>query len=755
MSAPTAETNLAASADLIGDFVDESLLSLRNLPQQMEAFRAAPDNDGAINAVFRAIHSIKGCAGFLNLLAVKKFAHTLENTLDEVRKRNLQLTEPLSRAIIDGFDLLDSMLARAADGALDEDLTAAEAALLGRVESIAGQCTQCAAVDSKHAALLALAEEIAASGAPRAKEWGERLRALCQEGEAAAAGGVGTQGEAAAETDEGESAAPVAQPTWESFLDGPLRSGELDLTEDLRGLLELFRETAAGRYQEETGAAFLDRCESCRARISDRLPGLAAAIDAAQADFRILYHSPLGIDSSLLTIVWDRLAAEFNQLRPQNAAPLATTAAPAKEDIPAAGGPSSAAKAGATAQAKTGGGEPSRAKTKLVRVKEARLDQFLENVSRLFITCELYKDVHQRMLLDSNGAELVEEFRQINRTFSKQTAMLRQDVVALRQVSVAGLFSKFPTMARSLAAQLGKKIDVHLSGEEVELDKNMVEDLDAPLTHMIRNVVDHAIELPEERQRRGVSETGNLWLRAEATRTRVTIIVRDDGRGVDPDRLRRKAIEKGLLTADQAARLSDQEAVELIFAAGLSTAEKLSEISGRGVGMDVVRTTLREHAGEVSVESKVGVGTTFRLDLPVKEAVLVVNGLLLEQAGETYVLPFENVFEISELCEEDLHDFRGDRMVKIRDELHHAVNLSDLLNVPARDRESGEKYPAVVVGAKQQTFCLIVDRIVGHRQVVVNSIREILPSADKLAGVAQLGGGRLALVLSVPDLLRN
>jgi two-component system chemotaxis sensor kinase CheA len=393
----------------------------------------------------------------------------------------------------------------------------------------------------------------------------------------------------------------------------------------------------------------------------------------------------------------------------------------------------------------------------MVRIKEERIDDFLQSVSRLFTTGELFKDVQARMGETGKIAPLVEELRQINNSFVVQSTALQRSVMELRRVSVAGLFSKFPQMARGLAAQLGKKIDVHLSGEDVEIDKSLVEDLDSPLTHMIRNVADHGIEPPADRRARGVAETGNLWLKAELTKTHVVITVRDDGRGIDPRVLRDKAVEKGIYSRAQADALSDADAIDLIFHAGFSTAKQISDVSGRGVGMDVVRTTLRGHNGDVLVNSQVGVGTTFRLEIPIRAAVLVIDGLLLRQNGEVFVLPFEYVREITELGADDLKPVQGSHVAVLRRGTFDAVSLGTILGldgrVAAHAVRNGQRVTGVLVGCKHGEMCLLVDKILGHRQVVVNSIKELLPGVDRIAGVAQLGGGRLALVLSVDDLV--
>jgi two-component system chemotaxis sensor kinase CheA len=343
--------------------------------------------------------------------------------------------------------------------------------------------------------------------------------------------------------------------------------------------------------------------------------------------------------------------------------------------------------------------------------------------------------------------------RQINRDFSAQSADLQQHVLALTRVSAAGLFSKFPKMARGLAGQLGKQVEVVVEGEDTEFDKALIDDLDAALTHLVRNVMDHGLESPEDRERAGKSPVGKLWLAAEQTRTHTLITIRDNGRGIDAARVRRKAVEKELLTQAKADALSDQEAVELIFAAGFSTAEQVSEVSGRGVGMDAVRATLAAHGGRVLLETQLGQGTTFRLEIPIRSAVLVVDGLMVEEQGVPFVLAFEHIREIIGIEPGALKSVRGEYIAQVRGEPYHAAQLGKLVGLPATAPPAAAP-TGIVVSCRAGSACLLVEKVRGHRQVVVSPLRQILPKARRVSGVARLGGGRLALVLDVEDLIR-
>jgi two-component system chemotaxis sensor kinase CheA len=476
------EPTTIESNELVADFVDEGMESLQGLPGELESFAANPANAEPINAVFRAVHSIKGCAGFLGLVAIKQFAHSLENTLDDVRKQRVALTSDFIRLLIQGFDRLTDQLQRCSEGTLASELTQAESELLGAISHVVNSASHAGTNEDRILQEIErLSDEIRRSDASGATYWADRMKRVV-----------------------------------------------------------------------------------CHFRTPDSASPPEAIAPSGHAD-----HLP------------ERQNAKTSTKR-------------------------------------------------TLRVKEERIDLFLDYVARLASSCERLKEVHKGIKSSSTPAPLVDELRQVTEEFVVLSRSLQQSVVGLRKISVATLFAKFPSMARSLGSPLGKQIEVHLSGEELDIDKSLVDDLDAPLTHMVRNVADHGIESPGDRRARGVSEAGNLWLRAERTSTHLVITIQDDGRGIDPDKLRKKAVENGIVSHAQAAALTDQEAVELIYLAGFSTAEKVSEVSGRGVGMDVVISNLRKHSGEIFVTSKVGVGTTFRLEIPKREAVAVIDSLTLD-----------------------------------------------------------------------------------------------------------------------------
>ena len=718
-------TTVNPNDELLLAFIDESLHSIHGLAEQITAYLNNPANADSINGVFRTVHSIKGNAGFFGLSVIKKFAHSVENTLDDIRNQKLNLTEDLNRALIDSFDRINGLLQEVEQNEIREELAPEDISLLERIAELSLESGGgCSGEKALLRELHGLAEEMNAAGFPESLRWSEKLSQL-----------IGENGEEA-----GADEASAIEPTH--VLTGSFEIGGEDVTSMIHGVAEAFLWPEDGHWSDESSALVLDRLTDfsmvCRLRgnSSDQ-----QKIEAAVKDFKVIYESPIGVDEGLLSVVWEKVAQVIERFHLEEEAE--DTPPEPKEPGPQA----AASETPATQQAK---------RARSIRVNENHLDRFLDDVSALFITCERLKDVQCRMAVSETIGELVEELRQINVTFSTQANELQKSVVSLRKVPVRGLLSKFPPMARKLASDLGKQIDVHLEGEEVEVDKSLIEDLDSPLTHMIRNVADHAIETPQERIERGASEAGNLWIKAETTRTHVVITIRDDGRGIDASRIRQKAIDKKIMPVEQLQSMPDAEVIDLIFHPGFSTAEKITDVSGRGVGMDVVRTTIRDHDGEVHVESAVNQSTTFTIEIPIRQAVLVIEGLLVGVEEEQFVLPFENIREVMEIESREIKTCHGQPMAVVRGQTVSVVSLAEQMELRTSGGwEDKTKHAAVLVASKQGAACFLVDRVIGKRKVVVNDLQNVLENCNRISGVAQLGGGRLSLVISVPEIVKS
>ena len=725
---PTSTTNALPDEmdELLTEFVAESIDLLQQLPSYLEVYQQNPNDLDPINGVFRAVHSIKGNASCLGMNAINGFSHSLENTLDDLRNRTLTLTTDLQHSLVEGFDLLQDMIERLLECSIHSELQPHESELLDHIAQLADK-HRIGVPEEELLVInaLGLADEIARAALPQSADWAQRVRSLVQEPE-----------NLQNATDVSASDASLhMEPA--SFVGVNCQCHGHDVSKRVAALLEIFLASGRGEYDNGLGNSFLESIDEFATWAeSVGEPSLGSVLRAAGTDFKAIYESPISVNPTLLAIVWDQLCPELFKLTQKTKEDLKEQAN--EEEI--------------QTESSNNQPTPGAVKSRYIRIKEEHLDKFLGDVSSLFITREQLKDLQSRM--ESENKQ-VKELRQITTTLVAQTNSLQKSVVALRAIPIRQLFSKFPQLARRLASNLNKKINVHLSGEDIEADKSLLEDLDAPLIHMVRNAVDHAIETPEERRHRGADECGNLWLKAELSGGQLIVTVKDDGRGIDPARLRNKAVEKGLYTRAQVEALSDQEAIELILHPGFSTSERVTDISGRGVGMDVVSTKLREYNGDLKIESEVGVGSIFRLEIPLRQAVVVIDGLLLEQASKKFVLPFKHIIKIFEFDNRELKTVQRSTVVTMEEQFYAAVSLGEMLDLEATSVTAGEKTVGVLIGCDQGSLCLLVDRIIGRKKVVVNSINEILPQTEMIAGVAQLSGGQLTLVLSVPELVKS
>lgn len=733
---------------LVAEFCEEAIDLLHDLPERLTPAAGEVAEAEAIDLAFRAIHTVKGNAGFFGLPVIKAFAHSLEDQLDHIRGGQVRPDESLCRCLVEAVDALCAMVLEVQSRGAEAPASPQHDELLGRLKTLCAAADVESQEDRLWQEVAKLAEEMAACGLPQAVDWAERLDSL--------------SGTACRRDDPADDGAGDVDPAdgadAEAFRDTTFRCGDIDVTDHVRPLLDFFERLQRGdSLHRDDGKAFVDSLEAWIRWSEDGGPSeggdqgwLVEPLTATRQDFLTVFESPLDLDPFLLSVVWERLRPVLRKLQPVSRDETGSRNGP---ETPRGAAADPAAPETAPVAKATGKADPGR--DRLIRVREEHVDEFLEDVSSLFITAERLKDLEHRMADELRNDSLLDELRQINVTLATQSSALQRSVVELRKVPARNLFGKFPRVARSLASELGKQLDVHLAGEELEIDKSLIDDLDGPLMHMIRNVCDHGIETPEERQARGLPPGGNLWLGCSLTKTHVVITVRDDGRGIDPHRLREKAIQRGLFTADEAAQLGDGEATELIFHAGFSTAAEVSEISGRGVGLDVVRTRIREHGGDIHVTSAVGEGSEFRMEIPIRRAVVAVDALLVRHGQAKFVLPFEHIREITRVDRRSLSTVQGRPVARVRDETFAALPLEEVIRVSGSESRDREQWTGVLVqGDAQSAVLLIVDAVLGQRKVVVNDLPPMVNRGHLLSGVAQLGAGELALVLNARDVGR-
>ncbi len=386
-----------------------------------------------------------------------------------------------------------------------------------------------------------------------------------------------------------------------------------------------------------------------------------------------------------------------------------------------------------------------------VRVDVKRLDDLMNQVGELVLErnrmIQLNQDLQQG---DSERHDFNEEFGKLTKRMNFVTSELQMQVLKMRMIPVDKVFKKFPRIVRSMARDLSKEVDLQIFGEETELDRSVVDEIGDPLIHLIRNAMDHGLETPDDRVAAGKPRVGTLILAAIHEGNQIIISIKDDGRGIDTDRVGRKAIEKGLISEEQLAAMSQREMFDLIFLPGFSTKDVASDLSGRGVGMDVVKTNIKKLNGLIEIKSEKGLGSEFILRLPLTLAI--IQSLLVEVEGEVYSIPLSSVLETLRVDQRQFHIIGGQEVLKLRDMVLPLMRLQKIFNVQQRYERDDFCY-VVVVGAADKRVGLVVTRLVGQQEVAIKSLGSYLANIPGIAGSTILGDGRVTLIVDPVGLI--
>ncbi len=380
-------------------------------------------------------------------------------------------------------------------------------------------------------------------------------------------------------------------------------------------------------------------------------------------------------------------------------------------------------------------------KLESIRVNISQLDTIMNLVGELVIS--------KSRLLQIAIEYDIPELREAVSIMDKAITSLQDEIMQMRMVKVERVFSKFPRMVRDLARKLGKKVDLIMEGLDTELDRTVLDEISDPLVHLIRNAVDHGIESPEERKKAGKDEVGRIRLSAWREKNNIIIEIEDDGRGLDVEKIKQKAMERGLITQNEAESMSDEEIRMLIFTPGFSTRDEASEISGRGVGMDVVKTTVEKLGGTIKIFSEKGKGTKIRIQLP--PTVAIIKSLLTKVGDETYAIPISSVVEALYITDENLKFIHGSPFLLVRGKLIPAFYLRDLFGINGKKRE--EKEVGIIVEKEGEKFALIVDAISEQQEIVIKPLTGFLSKIKGFSGVTILGDGRVVPIIDVSSLI--
>ncbi|ANC81301.1 chemotaxis protein CheA [Pseudomonas putida] len=740
--------SFGADEEILQDFLVEAGEILEQLSEQLVELESRPDDADLLNAIFRGFHTVKGGAGFLQLNELVECCHIAENVFDVLRKGERRVDAELMDVVLEALDTVNSMFGQVRERA---EVTPATPALLAALSRLA----EPGAAETVAAPAPAPVADVAVAAPAEAEEQHqditdsefEQLLDSLDAVKAQAAADEQMQGETVSGAGD-----EITDAEFESLLD------------QLHGKGQFNAEVAAPPVAVSSEAVSDEITDAEFESLLDQLHGKgtfqAGALPAAQAP------APAAPDNSAASdeISEHEFEALLDQLHGKGkfggdvaaveapAAVQAQAPAAAKAESPpvtkpaAAPAPSPASKPAAAPRAPAPAAEKhaaSEAET-TVRVDTARLDEIMNMVGELV----LVRNRLVRLGLNSGDEAMSKAVSNLDVV----TADLQTAVMKTRMQPIKKVFGRFPRLVRDLARQLKKEINLELVGEETDLDKNLVEALADPLVHLVRNAVDHGIEMPEERETSGKARTGRVVLSAEQEGDHILLSISDDGKGMDPNILRAKAVEKGLMDKDAAERLSESDCYNLIFAPGFSTKTEISDVSGRGVGMDVVKTKISQLNGSINIFSAKGQGSKIVIKVPLTLAIMPT--LMVMLGNQAFAFPLVNVNEIFHLDLSRTNVVDGQEVVIVRDKALPLFYLKRWL-VQGQVHEEQHEGHVVILSVGTQRIGFVVDQLVGQEEVVIKPLGKMLQGTPGMSGATITGDGRIALILDVPSMLKR
>ncbi|MXQ43658.1 chemotaxis protein CheA [Pseudomonas aeruginosa] len=744
-----------ADEEILQDFLVEAGEILEQLSEQLVELESRPDDMDLLNAIFRGFHTVKGGAGFLQLNALVECCHIAENVFDILRKGERRVSSELMDVVLQALDTVNAMFDQVREQSEPTPATPELLAALARLAEPEGaepaEPVQAppAAVPPAEPAAPPEAPAQSASSDITDDEFEQLLDALqgdeapasaVAEAPAAPAGDEISDAEFEALLDQlhgkGKFVPPAvsaepAQVPAEAVEPAAAAAGDDISDDEFEALLdELHGKGKFGDVPEAAGTPAAPAAAAPAAAPAEqgKAPAAAGGDEISDDEFESLLDELHG-------------KGKFN-----GASEAVAAAAAGAKNIAAkspAAKPVAPAKAAAARPAVPDRPAASEAET-TVRVDTARLDEIMNMVGELV----LVRNRLVRLGLNSGDEAMAKAVANLDVV----TGDLQMSVMKTRMQPIKKVFGRFPRLVRDLARNMKKEINLELVGEETDLDKNLVEALADPLVHLVRNAVDHGIESPEEREAAGKPRVGQVVLSAEQEGDHILLMITDDGKGMDAEVLRNKAVEKGLLERDAADRLTDLECYNLIFAPGFSTKTEISDVSGRGVGMDVVKTKISQLNGTVNVFSQKGSGSKIVIKVPLTLAIMPT--LMVMLGSQAFAFPLVNVNEIFHLDLSRTNVVDGQEVVIVRDKALPLFYLKRWLVPSAAHEEQGEGH-VVILSVGTQRIGFVVDQLVGQEEVVIKPLGKMLQGTPGMAGATITGDGRIALILDVPSMLKR
>lgn len=691
-------------------FLDETNEHLQNLNTQILELEQDPENSDTVNEIFRAAHSLKGMAGTMGYKRMQNLTHDMENVFSEVRNGNIKVQPEMIDVLFQCLDALqeytDNIKNTADEGTNDNE------PLIRQLNDI---------LNNKGATSEATAPAQAAPAAEKAEE--------------------SSSDEPWYDINYDESQISVLS---EAAKQGRKVYG-INVTVDPSCVLKAARAFLVVKAIEEKGELIVSNPNS--QDLED---------EKFENDFTLIVISEEPLENLIaaaksVSEISDAVGKELDVTKLHSAeaegeaeeAPAAQTTAPAASEAPKAA--PAAAPAQGAAPAKAADKKPGKVAVKqTVRVDIEKLDSLMNLVSELITAKNSL--VSASSSSEGNNSSFNEQIEYLESV----TSNLHESVMKVRMVPIESTVNKFPRMIRDLQKQLGKKLDFYMSGEETELDRTVVDQIGDPIMHLLRNSADHGIESAEIRAQRGKPEAGSIWLDAYQDGNNVIIEVRDDGNGIDIEAVRAKGIERGVITPEQAAAMSDKEVINLLFTAGFSTAKKVTDVSGRGVGLDVVKSMIESLSGEVEVKSELGVGSTWTIRLPLTLAI--IQALMVVVGGEKYAISLGSIQTIETIEKSDIKLVQNEEVINLRGTVIPLIRLNEVIGTESHPIDENSLI-AVIVKKGDKMAGLVIDELIGQQEIVIKPLGKYVKHVKFITGATILGDGEVALIFDANTLL--
>lgn len=676
----------------MGMFLEESREHLQTLNSCLLELEHSPEDPDVLNEIFRSAHTIKGMSATMGFTEIAELTHEMENVLDLLRKNQLKANEDIVDTIFKCVDTLEQM-----------------------VENISSESANNIDVTELVAKLVAIAKGESIPTAPPQEEAKEKEPVVS---------------EVVVELNDTETT--IIKKAMESGL----QVFDIKVSLSPNCLLKSARVYMVMNALDEIG---------------DVLKSIPSSEDLEQENFESSFELIVATATEqarvqqLLSSISEITEVIVESLELPKSEAKAVVAEDNKKMQEASSAKRSQEKTKAPIAPSSNGSIDKKLKSgQSVRVDIEKLDSLLNLVGELVIN----KTRLEQIGITHRLTELVETIEQMDRV----TTDLQSVVMKVRMVPVGQVFNRFPRMVRDLSRELNKEINLTIEGEETELDRTVIDEIGDPLVHLIRNSLDHGIEHPDERLAKGKEPTGEVRLIARHEGNNVIIMVEDDGKGINPEIIKSKAVEKGLITQEDADKMEDNEAVRLVFLAGFSTADVITDVSGRGVGMDVVKNKIESLGGLIDVETKLDEGSKFKIRLPLTLAI--IQALLVKVQEEIYAIPLGSIDSTINITTDNIKTIQNREVILLRGQIIPIIRLNDVLHVPKVEESNDKDLFVVVVHMGDQKAGIIVDNLIGQQEIVIKTLGKLLAGIKVIAGATILGNGQVALILDVGTLMQ-